>query len=214
MATTRLQLLVETFPRLAFFAYVAELRRLLTDCTSVLDVGCGGDSPLRLIGVTHTVGLDGHAPTLELARARSTHSELVLGRVEDMPKLFTHHQFDAVVALDLIEHLTPDAGRRLVTEMTLLARRRIVLFTPNGFIQQASEGGDLQEHLSGWTPDDLRGLGLDVIGMLGHRSLRGERHAQRIRPAALGGVVSVLSHYLYTRSRPNQAAALLATAAV
>jgi hypothetical protein len=55
----------------------------------------------------------------------------------------------------------------------------------------------------------MRRLGFRVIGMHGHRALRGIGHEQRIRPRALGGMVSVASHYLLTRQRPEIAAALL-----
>ena len=60
-----------------------------------------------------------------------------------------------------------------------------------------------------WIVEEMRALGFTVIGMHGWKALRGEQHRHRLRPAWLSGIVSALSHVLYTRRHPSQAAALL-----
>lgn len=197
------------YPRVAAFIYIREMQRLLSDCRSCLDIGCGEGSPVQWLDFDYTVGLDAHAPTLERARANRTHSELRSGRAEEIGTLFSADQFDCVVALDLLEHLTKEDGLRLIRAMDRIASKRILLFTPNGYLEQESLDGDLQEHLSGWDVAEMRRLGFRVVGMHGHRSLRGARHEQRIRPRALGGVISITSHYLFTHRHPELAAALL-----
>ncbi len=75
------------------------------------------------------------------------------------------NSIDSIFLLDVIEHLEKNEGIRLLLEMERVARRQIVIFTPLGFMPQHMEdgekdgwglsGGKMQEHRSGWTPDDF-----------------------------------------------------------
>jgi len=185
------------------------MQGLLSNCRSCLDIGCGSGSPVQWLDFDHTVGLEAHAPTLERARGNRTHSQFRSGRAEETGTLFSANQFDCVVALDLLEHLSKEDGLGLLAAMSHIASKRVLVFTPNGHLEQEGQDNDLQQHLSGWDTAEMRHLGFKVIGMHGHRSLRGAGHKQRIRPRALGGVLSVASHYLHTRDHPEMAAALL-----
>jgi hypothetical protein len=209
MKLSPLQLFRVCYPQVATFIYVREMARILSDCRSCLDIGCGAVSPVQWLDFDHTVGLEAHAPTLERAREARTHSEFRSGRAEEIGTLFSENQFDCVVALDLLEHLQKEEGLNLIDAMDRIASKRILFFTPNGYLEQESHDNDLQEHLSGWDSAEMHHLGFKVIGMHGHRTLRGSGHKQRIRPRALGGVISVASHCLFTRNHPEMAAALL-----
>jgi hypothetical protein len=117
--------------------------------------------------------------------------------------------FDAVVAFDLIEHLGRDEGLALLAMMERMARSRVVVFTPNGYLpQEPRDGNPLQAHRSGWTAEDFRRLGYDVHGVHGLRHLRGERGSMRWRPSRFWGVVSDLTQPLVYR-RPSLAFHLL-----
>ena len=113
------------------------------------------------------------------------------------------------MALDLIEHLTKEDGLKLIRDMETIAAKKIVIFTPSGFLSQPSHDGDLQEHLSGWEPEEMRKLGFQVLGMQGPKFLRGEEHQHKYRPKQFWGIISALGHYFYTRRRPERAAAML-----
>jgi SAM-dependent methyltransferase len=191
-------------------ALVGRLRRALAGCQTVLDVGCGKSSPLRFVPNRHLVGVDGFAPAIEQARAARTHDEYALGDIKKLLELFPSTRFDACVALDVIEHLPKDDGWRLLDAMEKLAKKRVVIFTPNGFVPQHSNDGDLQEHLSGWTAEDLRPRGYEVFGMCGPKSLRGEYHIIKYKPRAFWALVSLVTDYSYTRRHPESAAAILA----
>ena len=114
---------------------------------------------------------------------------------------------DACVALDLIEHLPKDDGWQLLDDLEHCATQRVVIFTPNGFLPQHGHD-DLQEHLSGWTPDEMRRRGYNVLGFYGHKALRGEYHRLKGRPKVFWAVVSLLSQTLVARHRPEKAAAI------
>lgn len=198
----------ETFPHVAYFAYLQQLRKHLAGCRSCLEIGCGPDSPARRIPFERYVGIDGHAPTVAEAKRRDPAGDYRLARAEGLRSMFSEGEFDCVIGLDLIEHLTKEDGLRLMDDMAFVARRRILLFTPNGFLPQASEDGDLQEHLSGWTAEEMQGLGFTVTGTHGPKLLRTDHHRARIRPRTLGGVISQALQ-LYTYHAPRHAAAIL-----
>jgi hypothetical protein len=189
----------------ALAALLQELRRNLEGCETILDVGCGESSPMRFLAAGRLVGIDGYAPALERAQQRRTHDEYILGDVRLAGEILKGRVFDAVVALDLIEHLPKTDGLQMLASMERLARKQVIVFTPNGFVSQRSQNGDLQEHLSGWTPDEMRARGYSVFGMHGPKSLRGEYARLKYRPRPFWGLVSVFGHYAYTRTRPERA---------
>lgn len=167
----------------------------LSGCRTILDVGCGFPqwSWTRLIGVKRTragVGLDRWRPPPSGDNARIWGS-YVIGTGTNLP--FADNAFDAVIALDFIEHLaTPDA-LHAISEMMRVASRRVIVLTPNGFLPQEPDQNPWQRHLSGWTIDDLKRLGFSVRGVRGLGLLRGVRATPVVRPLVLGLVVSALS---------------------
>ncbi len=192
----------------SLWTLVKEIECSLRGCRTVLDVGCGNGSPLRFLPRAHLTGVDGYAPSLEQARKAGTHDDYFLGDVRKIGELFAGKKFDACVALDVIEHLPKEDGWRMLESMERLATRRVIIFTPNGFMPQKSKDGDLQEHLSGWTAEELRPRGYRVLGMYGPKHLRGEYHQVNRQPRAFWVAVSLLTHYLRTRTRPEQSAAI------
>ena len=186
------------------------LRNAIAGCDDVLDVGCGKTRNMRRLGVKHSTGIDGYAPYLDQAKESNLHDQYVLGDVRELEKYFKPGQFDTVLALDVIEHLPKEDGLRMMRSMEKIARRKVVLFTPSGFLPQRSyENNELQEHLSGWEPAEMEQYGYRVIGTLGPKALRGELHSLKGRPKIFWGVVSLLGHFLWSRWVPAKSAAIL-----
>jgi hypothetical protein len=187
-----------------------ELRHVLKGCNSVLDVGCGSSSSLRHFGFKSLTGIEGYLPDAEKARKNGTHDELLHGDVRFLDKIFQPGQFDACVAMDVIEHLTKEDGMRLIRAMERSASKKVIIFTPSGFLPQGhTENADLQQHLSGWEPAEMKLLGYTVMGMLGPKSLRGEYHVLRRHPKIFWGMVCILAHFIWARRLPAKAAAIL-----
>ena len=185
------------------------LRTALEGCDNVLDVGCGKSAALRELGIKKTTGFEGYAPDLEEARRLKTHDDFVQGDARRLEDYFSPGQFDAAIAMDVIEHLPKEDGLRLMQGMEKIARRKVVFFTPSGFLPQRHlEKTDLQEHLSGWEAAEMQGYGYQVKGMLGPKKLRGEFHILKGRPKALWGMISMIGHIFWTGWHPAQAAAI------
>ncbi|MBP9865377.1 MAG: methyltransferase domain-containing protein [Candidatus Omnitrophica bacterium] len=159
-----------------FFPLQYLLLRELSDCSSVLDLGCGRHSFVPIIPSSiHTVGVELFRAHYDEAVTKDRHSEY---RCEDVTKVaFEDRQFDAVVILDVIEHLDKAAGEALLTRMERWAKKKVIVFTPNGFMQQHEyDGNPLLEHRSGWTTEDFRKRGYRVHGVRGFKKLRGVDH--------------------------------------
>jgi len=165
----------------------AALRRALAGCRSVVDVGCGVASPLAALDLAaFTIGLDRCLPDLHRAKSAATHRALVCADASTVDDLFAPRSVDAVVALDVIEHLERDAGLALVRRLERIARRRVVVFTPNGFVPQPGTAENpWQEHRAGFSVDDMRRLGYRVRGIHGLWFLFGAFGECRLRPGVL-----------------------------
>ena len=187
------------------------LRNSLSGCDSVLDIGCGASGRLRRLGIRNTTGFEGYKPDYEKAKLLKTHDHLVHGDARELSNIFKPGQFDACVAVDVIEHFTKEDGLKLMQDMERIARKKVVFFTPKGFMSQmhVTAEDDLQMHLSGWEPAEMRGYGYEVIGQLGPQSLRGEGHNLKRRPAVFWSLVSLLGQITWAHSHPDQAAAIL-----
>jgi len=165
-------------------------------CESLLDVGCGSSSPIQAFShkIPRVVGVDNFQPSIDKSRAAGIHNEYKRINVLDMDKEFPPESFDAVIALDLIEHLEKKDGLRLMAIMERLAKRKVIIFTPNGFRKQREFDGNLSQiHVSGWEIDEMRAMGYRVKGVHGWKAVRGEFANIKWKPQKFWVGVSVLS---------------------
>jgi SAM-dependent methyltransferase len=179
------------------------LDRELSDCETVLDLGCGPNSPIQHCrNLRHTVGVEPFKPYYERALAGRTHSELINAAVQDVD--FPPKSFDAVVIIGVIEHMREQDALRTMELAEGWARKKVIVTSPNGYVaQRAVDGNPLQEHLSGWPLASMRRLGFRTRGLAGLKFLRQETDSDtmgddllvtiRLRPKPLWFVVAALS---------------------
>lgn len=127
---------------------------------TVLDVGCG-IQPQKVFPQAISVGLDAHAPYLEALRDSGFDGVLIKGRWDEFMPTLIDRSFDAVVALDFIEHLNRKDGKRFIKEAQRIAPI-VVIFTPYGWLKQTHDvwkmnGEEWQTHRSAWKPKDFPG---------------------------------------------------------
>jgi len=205
-----IDIIKHTLPHFAFANFVLMLQKELKDCDSVLDVGCGSASALRFISGKQTYGVDGHAPSIAISKKHGIHNKYGIMDVRELDKKFKNNQFDAVMAIDVIEHLTPKEGYELLKQMEKIAAKKVIIVTPNGFVPQSGHDNQLQEHISGWDAADFTKRGYKVKGLYGLKMFRGERAELKFKPKLLTGIISELTHYLYTHRRPEKSYSLFA----
>jgi predicted TPR repeat methyltransferase len=191
--------------------YIRELKKECNGCETILDVGCGAISPIQYFSqaIKYSVGIDSFAPSIEKSKAAGIHNKYFLMDVMEISDKFPKNSFDYVVALDLFEHLEKNDGYRLIPMMENIARKKIVIFTPNGFQKQGEfDFNSRQVHLSGWKVDEMRAMGFRVIGINGWKPLRGELAHFKVWPNYFWSRISLLTQ-LYTVNHPKHAFALL-----
>ena len=190
--------------------FEAELEALVGDCQSLLDVGCGPESPIKTFSKRiHTVGVDAFEANLHKSRDHQIHDDYVSLDIRKLEEAFKPDSFDCVMALDVIEHLDKAEGEKLLASMERIARKKIIVFTPNGFLPQGMyESNPWQVHLSGWTAEEMKQKGYEVIGLRGWKPLRGPYATIRYRPKFFWLFVSSLSQP-WVRRRPEKAFQLL-----
>lgn len=175
--------------------YFKAIERLLSDCESVLDVGCGADSPLGKVKKTfYSEGVDLFKDSIEKSKKKRIHDEYKLADIRKIDKIYKNKSFDAVIALDVIEHLKKEDSILLIKKMEKIARKKVILLTPNGFYHQDAYGGNpYQIHESEWKTKDLRGLGYKTYGLRGLKYLRGEYATIKYKPWIFWGFVAFFS---------------------
>ena len=184
------------------------LKRELFGCDTVLDLGCGYHSPLLICKIPFSVGVELCEPSLQDSRRKGIHSQYILADIRQIE--FKPKSFDAVIAVEVLEHLTKQEGAQLLNKMETWARKKVVLTTPNGYMRQgAHENNPLQEHKSGWSVAELRKLEFKVFGFQGWQRLRESKFSVKYKPAFLWGRISDLTRKI-TYYYPKLAFQLLA----
>jgi hypothetical protein len=171
----------------------------LKQCDSVLDLGCGSNSPVRRCSnLKHKIGIEGYAPYLEESKSKGIHTNYILGNIMDQS--FPKKSFDAVLMLEVLEHLSKEDGLRMLAKIEQWARKVIIISAPNGFLpQNAIDGNQYQKHLSGWRTYEFKTRGYKVFGLSGLKLLRteraeGEEHDTiRFKPKIFWAMVAIIS---------------------
>ncbi len=143
----------------------------LKDCESVLDLGCGPSSPLQYCkNIKYSIGVEAFQPYLEESKRKNIHTEYLKQRIEEVD--FSLDSFDAVIMIEVLEHLTKETGLEILEKAEKWAKNKIIISTPNGYFPMgAVDSNAFQRHLSGWNIDALEKLGFKCYGVSGLKSL-------------------------------------------
>lgn len=148
-----------------------KLRKEIGKNNSVLDLGCGRNSPLQYCRHRYSLGVDLSEGYLRESKIKGIHSEYMMA---DITKVyFEPGSFDVVLCAQVIEHITEEEVNKLFDKMEKWARHKIIVTTPNGFLsKEAYDENEHQKHLSGWTIDELEEKGYIVRGISGMKIIR------------------------------------------
>lgn len=183
---------------------------------TVLDIGCGANSPLgKLCGSRTLVGIDSHGPALDAARRRGTHDEYlqadVLADFDRVLACRSERDVQLVVLSHVIEHLPKRRGFELLDRLEELTQRFVLVETPNGFLPQGAEqGNEAQRHRSGWFAHDFEGLGYEVCGTGGLKWWHGYQGEPRFKARGAPTLEALIVRALPAASHPRIAFLLTA----
>ena len=153
------------------------LQKELQDCETVLDLGCGPNSPLRYCkNIKRSVGVEAFGPYMEESKKKKIHSEYLDKKIEDLN--FSENSFDAVIMIEVLEHLPEEVGYDILNKAEKWSRKKIILSTPNGFFpMEAVDGNIFQKHLSGWGVKKLEKLNFKCHGVSGIKFFYKDKNA-------------------------------------
>lgn len=140
---------------------------------SLLDIGAGL-RPLSLARFRTHLALEPFRPYHPSLVRRYQGNVIPLAMtVPESLTVFPDNSIDLVVAFDLIEHLDKADGERLLQEVVRIAKHKVIVFTPDGFMPQhvgpdddegwGVTGNVLQTHLSGWDAGEFINHGARVV---------------------------------------------------
>lgn len=137
------------------------------DIKSVLDVGCGLSLKSKFLAPRIIVGVDIYEPYLKAIES-SVPYVVVKYDVRKLKDIFLADSFDVVYAIDIIEHLERKDSLDLINQCKKIARKALVIETPNGYIPQDIDilgygAHKYQTHRSGWGVKDLENLGFKCV---------------------------------------------------
>ncbi len=142
--------------------------QILDKVDTLLDIGCG-IKPQNLVVPKVHICCEPYSEYVENLQqnvnALTDRSFLILQATwAEAVRVFPPKSVDTIYLADVIEHLDKEEGAQLLRETEKIARRQIAIFTPYGFMPQCHpdgvdawgmNGGDWQEHKSGWLPEDF-----------------------------------------------------------
>lgn len=162
----------------------------------ILDIGCGVNSPVNyfIAPAQHLDGVDISAH--DIARQEKTKYQHIF--VHDIRAFTPDESYDAITALDFIEHLDKTEGLQLLDRLETLTTSQVIIVTPNGFVPQAAQPDNpFQEHKSGWTTEEFQARGYRVYGMFGPKSWREGTAVLKYRPKIVWGIFGLLVSPFY-----------------
>lgn len=179
--------------------YFKALEYSLRGCKSVLDVGCGSDSPLGHIPHAFvSEGIDAYKKSIDKSKKKGFHDRYRVGNILNLNKFYKKKSYDAVICLDVIEHIEKKDALKLVRDMEGIAAKKVIILTPNGFYHQhALEGNPYQIHKSGWRAEDFSHIGYNVFGLRGLQVLRDDHASIKYRPWVFWGILSFVSEIIF-----------------
>lgn len=172
------------------------LEKEFENCKRVLEVGSGIHSPMGKISRNfYLEGID--MLPINKNKKMWLHDNYKKGNIKNLRKYYKKNSFDGVVALDVIEHLTKEDGLKLISDIDYIAKKKIVILTPEGFHKQGTIDGNIyMTHLSGWKVNEFKKYGYKTHGMHGLKILRGKEASMKYKPWYFWLLISDLSQYI------------------
>ncbi|MGQ4875108.1 MAG: class I SAM-dependent methyltransferase [Promethearchaeia archaeon] len=171
------------------------LESLIKDCESILDLGCGNNSILsRIKKKKFSVGIDIFEKYIEISKKKKIHDKYFCYDILKIDEIINPKSFDCILLIDVIEHLEKKDGLKLILKMNQIAKKKIIITTPNGFLPQREyHQNPYQIHRSGWDIKTFKKFGFKIYGYGGLKILKGERAKIKFKPQKLGAIISIIS---------------------
>lgn len=147
--------------------FFEEIKKFILKTDVVLDIGCGIKPQTFFVPRVHICiePFKQYRDVIKPLFPNETHFIFLKKDALEAIKTLDDNSVDTVFVIDLIEHLEKENGKLLLEEADRVARKQIIVFTPLGFYPMhykkgendawGLDGIEMQEHKSGWLPEDF-----------------------------------------------------------
>ena len=166
------------------YGFIRFLEKKIRNCDTILDLGCGYQSPIGLIKNKKftSVGVDIFEKYIDISRKKKIHDNYITCNFMDIDNFVAPKSFDCVILLEVIEHLDKIDAIKLLKKIENIAIKRIIISSPNGFLSQEMYHNNIyQIHKSGWNQKFFKRLNFKVFGIGGLKWLRVERGEMKFK---------------------------------
>lgn len=183
------------------FSYMKLLRDFVGEAKTILDLGCEDGRLLTLLSDGKdwkVTGVDIFQKNVNKAAKRKIYVKAIKGDILEISKKLIREKkkFDVVFCSQVIEHIDRKKGEEFLGLVDKLAKEKIIIGTPRGFMEQPHAFlGDNphQVHKSGWSEDDFRRRGYKVYG-IGFGPVWSEEGLGRTYSKPLALLASIISY--------------------
>ncbi len=146
--------------------YIAQIVKEC-DCKTALEVGIGlGNIGAHLKKHVPHLIIDGIEVWMSYMHPQWLNYRKVW--IGDFCKLLIKPDYDAILAIDVIEHLQKDAGRRQIERLISLAQKVLILSVPIVELKQGVIMGNPYEiHRASWREHEILEIGLELVAKNG-----------------------------------------------
>lgn len=147
------------------YHYVTLIRTQLAGMKTILDVGSGDGVRTKQLALKGKIidGIELFKPYVAASRKTGVYRHVY--QENALHFKYTPRSFDAVIALQVIEHIEKKQAIALISRLEKAAKKMVFIATPNGhFPQEEYDQNPLQVHQSTWTSDDFTSRGYEVYG--------------------------------------------------
>lgn len=194
------------------FSYAWIVRNLIgkdKEIKTVLDLGCGRGEFMSSISLGKNweiIGVELDKKSAKKAEQSGIYKKIIISSVINLPDSITEKKFDLVFCSHIIEHLRKTEGKKALKVWEKLAKKSIIILTPQGFLKYHplekanKEENPLHKHLSGWELKEFDNRGYKIRGQ-GFRLIYGEHGLGRkvkvpfILLSCLGFIFSPLIYF-------------------
>lgn len=148
----------------------AFLEEIVTPETTVLSLCSGIGIELSSLRAKSITAVDIAPQYIDELKKRLPEVKTVVADALGYIKQAKGKSVDVISLYDAVEHLTKEDSTELIKQCKRVARRHVLIFTPEGYVRNEPhdawgiEGADhWQQHLCGWTMEELRELGFVIL---------------------------------------------------
>jgi hypothetical protein len=136
---------------------------------NVLDLGCGGNSVLKVFNNRYKYGVDAFDEYIQMSEIKKIHHEYLLTDITKMNLNKILPKFDAVIVFDVLEHLENEKCQELIESLENSPNIKFIAFrTPSLYLEQGDlDNNEFQRHKSFLKADFFKNRGYIVYGVDG-----------------------------------------------